>query len=356
MGCVNVDLGERSYPIYVSEQWDLESLKHVIGERRVFVISDDQVAPLYLNTIKDAIGSNYIGAYVIPAGEASKTMQMSEDVMGEMIRTGVDRKSIVIALGGGVVGDLAGFVASTYMRGVDFIQIPTSLLAMVDSSVGGKVAVNHPMGKNMIGHFYQPQGVWISIESLKTLAAREVSAGLAEVIKYGVIWDEQFFTWLEENLEGLLDLSSEKLIHAIEVSVKIKAEVVSKDEKEGGLRAILNYGHTFAHAEEVLAGYGEVLHGEAVGAGMVAASMVAYEQGKMSETEMKRVHRLIEKAKLPMRLKTSIRKDEFWQSMQGDKKSHAGVVNFVIAPKIGACELPAPIDRAFIENVLAESY
>ena len=356
MGAVNVDLGDRSYDIHVSEDWDAESLIKAVKGRRVFIISDTNVAPLYLDRVKEIIQEAFIGSYVIPAGEASKSMQQAEEVMGEMIRIGIDRKSIVLALGGGVVGDLSGFVASTFMRGVDFIQVPTSLLAMVDSSVGGKVAVNHPMGKNLIGHFYQPIGVWIASNSLKTLDKREVSAGLAEVIKYGIIWDESFFTWLEQNLNPLLSLDKEALIHAIEVSVKIKAEVVSKDEKEGGLRAILNYGHTFAHAEEVLAGYGDVLHGEAVGAGMIAASLLSKALGKMSDQDVKRIHDLIERAHLPLRLKTSIRKNEFWQAMQGDKKSHAGVVNFVVAPKLGECDLPFSVDRETIERVLAESY
>lgn len=356
MGVVNVDLGSRSYDIFVSSSIEQDSLLKVIAGRRVFVISDDHVAPLYLDQIKNILGALYVGAYVIPAGEASKSLQQAETVMGEMIRVGLDRKSLVLALGGGVVGDLAGFVAATYMRGVDFLQVPTTLLAMVDSSVGGKVAVNHPMGKNMIGQFHQPIGVWIAMETLSTLQQREIPAGIAEIIKYGVIWDAEFFSWLEQNLEQLLSLNHETLIHAIEVSVKIKAEVVSRDEKEGGLRAILNYGHTFAHAEELLSGYGEVLHGEAVGAGMVAASALAHAQGKMKKKEMDRIHRLIEKARLPLSLKTSLRKDEFWQAMQGDKKSLAGVVKFVISPEIGKCNLPEVVERDQVERVLAESY
>lgn len=356
MGIVNVDLGERSYDIFVSSSIDQDSLLKVVGKRRVFVISDDHVAPLYLDKIKNLLGSLYIGAYVIPAGEASKSMEQAETVMGEMIRVGVDRKSLVLALGGGVVGDLAGFVASTYMRGVEFLQVPTTLLAMVDSSVGGKVAVNHPMGKNMIGQFHQPIGVWIAIDTLTTLQQREIPAGIAEIIKYGVIWDAEFFAWLEQHLDELLALDHAALIHAIEISVKIKAEVVSKDEKEGGLRAILNYGHTFAHAEELLSGYGEVLHGEAVGAGMVAASSLAKAMDMMPKEDVERIHQLIKRAKLPVGLKTSLRKDEFWQAMQGDKKSQAGVVKFVIAPKIGSCNLPEAVERDLVESVLAESY
>jgi 3-dehydroquinate synthase len=356
MGVVNVDLGSRSYNIFVASNIEKDSLLEVIAKRRVFVISDDNVAPLYLEKIKNMLGSLYVGAYVIPSGEASKSLQQSETVMGEMIRVGMDRKSLVLALGGGVVGDLAGFVASTYMRGIEFLQVPTTLLAMVDSSVGGKVAVNHPMGKNMIGQFHQPIGVWIAMDTLSTLQKREIPAGIAEIIKYGVIWDADFFSWLEEHLDRLLALDHEALIHAIEVSVKIKAEVVSKDEKEGGLRAILNYGHTFAHAEELLSGYGEVLHGEAVGAGMVAASSLAQAQGTMSKQEVTRIHELVKRSHLPVSLKTSIKKDDFWQAMQGDKKSLAGVVKFVIAPEIGSCHLPEAVERDLVERVLAELY
>ena len=356
MGVVNVDLGERSYDIFISTELDEKSLLDVIGERRVFVISDENVAPFYLEKVKSVFSSLYVGAFVVPAGEASKSLEQAETVMGEMIRIGIDRKSIVVALGGGVVGDLAGFVAATYMRGVEFLQIPTTILSMVDSSVGGKVAVNHPMGKNMIGQFYQPIGVWIATETLATLDQREIPAGIAEIIKYGVIWDESFFVWIEKQLEKLMNLDHAALIEAIEISVKIKSEVVSRDEKEGGLRAILNYGHTFGHAEELLSGYGEVLHGEAVGAGMVAASSLSHTLGRMSKEEVDRVHKLIGRAKLPMRLKTSLRKDEFWIAMQGDKKSHAGTVKFVLAPEIGKCNLPEAIDRDIVEDVLAKSY
>jgi len=356
MAQVEVELGDRSYPVVIETKLDASKLLEAIGERRAFIISDTHVASLYLNKVKTMLAERAIGAYVIAAGEASKSLEQTEAVIGEMMGVGADRKSIVIALGGGVVGDLAGFVASTYMRGIDFIQIPTTILAMVDSSVGGKVAVNHPLGKNIIGHFHQPIAVFIATDMLKTLPAREVSAGIAEVIKYGVIWDEAFFTWLELHLDELMALKHEVLIEAIQVSVKTKAEIVSKDEREGGLRAILNFGHTFAHAEELLSGYGEILHGEAVGAGMVAACVLSQALGKMSPAETQRVTCLIQRAKLPSRLSTSLQKDNFWLAMQGDKKSHAGVVNFVLAPKLGQCEMPQMVERALVERMLAESY
>jgi 3-dehydroquinate synthase len=252
-----------------------------------------------------------------------------------------------------VVGDLAGYVAAAYMRGVPFIQMPTSLLAMVDSSVGGKVAVNHALGKNMIGHFYQPEGVWMSTNALKTLPERELRAGLGEVLKYGIIMDAPFFTWLESHVDELLTLNPEALTHVLQRSVECKAEVVAKDEREGGLRAILNLGHTFGHAEEVLAGYGVVLHGEAVAAGMIAAMQVAVKLGQATQAEADRVRALVNKLSLPTELtQWASQKDAFWLAMQGDKKSEGGDVKFVISRGIGACDLPVTLGRDLVEGVL----
>ena len=349
---VNVDLGDRSYGIFIDQTVDAVSLQKVIAGRRCYVISDSHVAPLYAESISALLG-NVLGMSVVEAGEASKSLVIAERLFGEMIQAQADRKTVVVALGGGVVGDLAGYVAAAYMRGVPFVQVPTSLLAMVDSSVGGKVAVNHALGKNMIGHFYQPEGVWMSTDALKTLPERELRAGLGEVLKYGIIMDAEFFGWLETHVDDLLALDGSALTHVLQRSVECKAEVVTKDEREGGLRAILNLGHTFGHAEEVLAGYGVVLHGEAVAAGMVAAMQVAVTLGQATQVEADRVRALVEKLSLPTQLtQWTERKDAFWLAMQGDKKSEGGDVKFVISRGIGACDLPITLKRDLVEGVL----
>lgn len=349
---VNVDLGERSYDIVIDTGIDETTIRQIISGRRCYVISDSHVAPLYFDGVSKILGE-VLGSSVVEAGEASKSLSVAEKIFGEMIQAQADRKTVVVALGGGVVGDLAGYVAAAYMRGVPFVQMPTSLLAMVDSSVGGKVAVNHALGKNMIGHFYQPEGVWMSRDCLKTLPERELRAGLGEVLKYGIIMDEDFFSWFESSVESLLALDEQAITKVLKRSVECKAEVVSKDEKEGGIRAILNLGHTFGHAEEVLAGYGEVLHGEAVGAGMVAAMGVAVKLGQATDQEATRVKCLVEKLGLPTVLKQWYKnKDAFWTAMQGDKKSEGGQVKFVISKGIGACDLPKALDRELVEEVL----
>lgn len=350
---VEVDLGARSYPIHIAPGVDGASLQAVMNGRRSFIISDENVAPLYLSQVQEHLG-NCIGSSVVPAGETSKRLSVAEDVFGDLLEARADRKTVVVALGGGVVGDLAGFVASTYMRGVPFVQIPTTLLSMVDSSVGGKVAVNHPRGKNMIGRFYQPEGVWMAMDFLKTLSPREMRAGFAEVIKYGLIQDADFFGWLEQHGQRVLAQYPEALLYALERSVRCKADVVSRDEEEGGLRAILNLGHTFGHAEEMLSGYGEVLHGEAVGAGMRAAMALALRLGQASEEDLRRTEAMLKGSELPLVLRQAKRKDEFWAAMQGDKKSEAGEVKFVLTRGIGGCDLPRGIDRNTVEALLKE--
>ncbi len=350
---VDVDLAERTYPIWISESFLGQKLSEQLAGRPFFVISDDHVAPLYLDKFFAAI-PGMLGSFAVTPGETSKSLDVASAIYGEMIRCNADRKTAVVALGGGVVGDLAGFVAASFMRGVPFIQVPTSLLAMVDSSVGGKVAVNHPLGKNMIGHFYQPEAVLIFTDSLKTLPARELRAGLAEVIKYGIIMDEAFFAWIEQNHQNLLELCPRAISHAIERSVNCKAEVVAKDEKEGGIRAILNLGHTFGHAEELLAGYGVILHGEAIAAGMVTAMDIAVDLGSATPEEASRVRKLFEHLDLPIQL-SQFRQDRerFWTVMQGDKKSVGGEVRFVISKGIGDCHLPQPLARDLVEGILS---
>ena len=348
---VNVDLGDRSYPILIGRGILREGLEP-FSSRRTFIITDETVASHYLEEVKEILGDRCIGSSIIPSGEGSKSLTQAEKVFGDLLESRADRKTLIIALGGGVVGDLAGFVASTFMREVPFVQVPTTLLAMVDSSVGGKVAVNHPKGKNMIGRFFQPEAVVMSWDVLTTLHPRELRAGLAEVIKYGIIMDADFFDWIEANITQLLELHGESIEEALERSVQCKADVVAKDEKEGGLRAILNLGHTFGHAEEVLAGYGKILHGEAVAAGMIAALRCSAAFNQASKDDLSRTIDLISACDLPTKLSTWKQTDAFWSAMEGDKKSEAGVVNFVLSKGIGDCDLPRPIDRSTIEGIL----
>ena len=348
---LRVQLKDRSYDIHIA--CECPQLEQIEPENKVFIISDLNVEALYLETFIGA-AKNVLGNYSIKPGEQSKSLSQAEDIFTAMIKAGADRATVVIALGGGVVGDLAGFVAATFMRGVPFYQCPTTLLAMVDSSVGGKVAVNHKLGKNIIGNFYQPKGVYISTDTLKTLPKREFAAGLAEVIKYGIIRDAPFFTWLEENKDKLLNLDQKALSHIINISAKTKADIVSQDECErNGLRALLNLGHTFAHAEETLSGYGKILHGEAVAAGMVTACHVSEKLGKMPIEECHRVIKLIEGFDLPTNLTQLNCFESFWKCMEGDKKNQNGKVHFIIPESIGVCNPPVAIEKNIIEEALA---
>jgi 3-dehydroquinate synthase len=301
---LNVDLGERSYPIYIGSgllgQAELIT-RHILGQSAL-IVSNDTVAPLYLEAVQQALESKKIrqDKIILADGEQHKTMASVETILDLLLSNRHDRRSTIIALGGGVIGDIAGFAASIYQRGVNFIQIPTTLLSQVDSSVGGKTGVNHPLGKNMIGAFYQPQCVVADIGSLRTLPPRELSAGLAEVIKYGLICDAGFFDWLEINIGGLLAGDEDLLAQAVLVSCQNKARVVELDEREGGLRAILNLGHTFGHAIETTMGYGKWLHGEAVAAGMVMAIDLSIREGSVDEQVRQRGVALLEQAGLPV--------------------------------------------------------
>ncbi len=353
---IRVELGKRSYTVHISGTLDAPSLRAVLAGRRAFIVSDRHVAACHLQELKQSLGQN-CGVHLIKPGERSKSLAVAEALYTALAKWGADRRTCLIALGGGVVGDLAGFVAATYMRGIPFIQIPTSLLAMVDSSVGGKVAVDHPRGKNLIGCFYQPESVWIAVGLLKTLPRRELSAGLAEVLKYGLIRDAKFFAWLEANLDNILALEPAALTHAIATSVRIKAGVVSKDEFETtGLRSILNFGHTFAHAEELLSGYQGILHGEAVAAGMVAALRLGAAVGPMQAARAAqltaRLVALLEKAKLPVRLQHAGNFEAFFRAMQGDKKAEAGRVRFVLLKALGRAGLPREVEEKAVAGVL----
>ena len=320
---LNVDLGERSYPIYIGTglvgETDLIA-DHILGSSAL-IVSNTRVAPLYLDPVKQALdncGTRH-DEIILEDGEQHKTLASVETIIDQLLRQRHDRRTTLIALGGGVVGDIAGFAASIYQRGVNFIQIPTTLLSQVDSSVGGKTGVNHPLGKNMIGAFYQPQCVIADIGTLDTLPARELSAGLAEVIKYGLIADAEFFAWLEQNMAGLAAGDHGLLARSVLVSCQTKARVVELDEREAGLRAILNLGHTFGHAIETVMGYGNWLHGEAVAAGMMMAIDLSIREGWIDERVRSRSAALLEQAGLPLAPPQEISPEQFLECMAIDK-------------------------------------
>lgn len=341
---VRVELGERSYEIEISKG-SLDSLgahvKALSPSPVVAIVSNPTVWKLYggraVSSLKDAGLQAF--EVLIPDGEEYKTMLWAEHILAEFLKHRLDRKSVIIALGGGVVGDIAGFSASVYMRGIRFVQVPTTLLSQVDSSVGGKTGVNHQLGKNMIGTFWQPSFVLIDIETLKTLPGREFSAGMAEVIKYGVIWDARFFGYLDKNFAEIKALSAEHLTAIIKRSCEIKAEVVSTDERESGLRAILNYGHTIGHAVETLTGYTKYLHGEAVAIGMVAEAEMSRISGSATAEDVGRIKKLLEKYGLPTEMPTSIGPRELTDAMMIDKKTVAGKINIALPTEIGKVKI-----------------
>ena len=358
METVHIDLDERSYPIVIAE--DLLALsptwQALPKAAAALVVTNDVVAPLYLSTLKQALSSKYAQVHevVLPDGEAHKDWQTLNLIFDVLLTHGCDRKTVLFALGGGVVGDMTGFAAASYMRGVPFVQVPTTLLSQVDSSVGGKTAINHPLGKNMIGAFYQPQLVVCDLATLDTLPQRELSAGLGEIIKYGPIADMQFFDWLEQNINGLLSRDRTLLAHAVKRSVEIKAWVVGQDEKEAGLRAILNFGHTFGHAIEAGMGYGNWLHGEGVAAGMVMAAELSKRLGMVDEHFVLRLRTLIERAGLPVRGAIIDAKDNagrYLELMRVDKKSEAGEIRFVLIDGAGQAVMRSAPD-ALVREVI----
>lgn len=334
---VHIDLGDRSYPIVIAANVvaNPATFTHCPAATQALIVTNTTVAPLYAQQLKGALTSKYqhVHTVVLPDGEAHKDWQTLNLIFDALLAHGCDRKTVLFALGGGVVGDMTGFAAASYMRGVPFVQVPTTLLSQVDSSVGGKTAINHPLGKNMIGAFYQPQLVVCDLASLDTLPAREVSAGLAEIIKYGPIADMAFFEWLETHVDALRALDREALLHAVQRSVEIKAWVVGQDEKEAGLRAVLNFGHTFGHAIEAGMGYGHWLHGEGVGAGMVMAAHLSERLGLVDAQFVQRLTRLIERAGLPTRgavLDAQDNAGAYLEHMRVDKKAEAGSIRFVL--------------------------
>jgi len=335
---LHVDLGERSYPIYIGQGLlDDPSLyqRHVLS-RQVMVVTNETVAPLYMERVERALAGFHTRSVILPDGEVYKTLEVWNRIFDALLAHRFDRRCTLIALGGGVIGDMAGFAAACYQRGVAFIQVPTTLLAQVDSSVGGKTGVNHPLGKNMIGAFYQPRCVIADTGSLGSLDDRQLSAGLAEVIKYGLIDDPEFFDWLEQQMDRLMGRQPEALAYAIERSCLDKARIVAADEKEAGQRALLNLGHTFGHAIETGVGYGEWLHGEAVGAGMCMAARLSARLGWLSADDERRVSALVERAGLPTVPPPSLGAERFLDLMAVDKKVQDGRLRLVLLHGIGA--------------------
>ncbi len=357
MKTFDVQLGERSYPIYIGSELLFQQgliLKHIPGQH-VFIISNDKVAPLYLNYVLDACKNFKCDHQVLPDGEQYKTLGSMQEIYTSLLENHCDRNTTLIALGGGVVGDITGFAAATYQRGIHFIQIPTTLLAQVDSSVGGKTGVNHALGKNMIGSFHQPQCVIADQALLNTLDDRELSAGIAEIIKYGLIRDAEFFTWLENNMQKLVDRDSEALAYAVYRSCKNKAEIVAEDELEqSGKRALLNFGHTFGHAIETGVGYGNWLHGEAVAYGMLMAMRLSIKIGWINEQDYLRVEKLLQKANLPTQAPDNLSPEKFIHLMSVDKKVRDGKLYLVLLNKIGVAILTANFKHSLLEETLDE--
>lgn len=334
---VSIALGDRSYPILIGSHLlgDSHTFAALPKASTAFIVSNTTVAPLYAQRLATALAAQYqmVHQVTLPDGEEFKTWETLNQIFDALLSQGSDRKTVLFALGGGVVGDMTGFAAASFMRGVPFVQVPTTLLAQVDSSVGGKTGINHPLGKNMVGAFYQPLMVVCDLDTLRTLPDRELSAGLGEIIKYGPIADAQFLDWIEGNLPQLLARDSDALAHAVKRSCEIKAWVVGQDERESGLRAILNFGHTFGHAIEAGLGYGKWLHGEAVGCGMVMAAHLSQRLGLVDAAFVSRLTALVRNAGLPVKgpiLDARDNAGRYLALMRLDKKSEAGEIRFVV--------------------------
>ena len=357
---VDVALGNRSYGIVIGSGLadDIVSFVRAAGySARGMIVTDTNIAPLYAAQTAELLARAGIRAEVVsvPAGESAKSLTQANELFTRAIEMGLDRKSPIIALGGGVVGDLAGFVAATYMRGVPFIQLPTSLLAQVDSSVGGKVAVNHPLGKNLIGAFHQPDAVFMDLDVLKTLPAREIATGLGEIIKYGIICDADFFAWLEEHRADVLALEPAAAMHMIARSCAIKADVVRQDEREGGLRRILNFGHTIAHAIEKETGYVRYRHGEAVAIGMAGAAELSAQMGLLCTQECQRIKRVIEAMELPIKA-AGVTADAMYADLFHDKKTVGNRIHWVLAERIGTVSVRSDVPEHLIRKILLGLY
>ncbi len=349
-----VELGDRSYPIYIGAGLlnQPELLSQHIKARQVVIVSNATIAPLYLDKILKNLLKFDVETVILPDGEQFKTLEYVTRIFDKLLACKFSRNATLIALGGGVIGDMGGFAAACYQRGIAFLQIPTTLLAQVDSSVGGKTGVNHPLGKNMIGAFYQPQCVIADADVLDTLDDRQLSAGLAEVIKYGLIRDIGFFEWLENNINKLLARDKNALAYAIEQSCLNKADVVAEDETETGVRATLNLGHTFGHAIETGTGYGTYLHGEAVAIGTCQAADLSRRKGWLNDADVERIITLFKRCNLPAYPPEEIDSDRFLELMSVDKKNVNGQIRLILLTKIGAATLPIDVDLNSLKQTL----
>ena len=355
MQTLRVELGERAYPIHIGEGLlsDAGLLAPHLEQPRVAVVTNTTVAPLYLQQLSTALRAQGVAviSIVLEDGERYKDWATLNRIYDALLEQRCDRKTTLIALGGGVIGDLAGFAAATYMRGIPFIQVPTTLLAQVDSSIGGKTGINHRLGKNMIGAFYQPRVVLADTAVLKTLPPRELSAGLAEVIKHGLIRDEAVVAWLEQNVDSLLACDAQALAHAVRRCCEIKAAVVAEDERETGVRALLNFGHTFGHAIESGLGYGNWLHGEAVAAGMAMAGDLSRRMGLIAQSDAQRIVALLERAGLPV-AQPGIAPARLLELMAVDKKTEGGRLRFILLDRIGAASLRDQVPAELLQQAL----
>ncbi|PAU75989.1 3-dehydroquinate synthase [Halomonas salipaludis] len=354
---LNVELGERSYPIHIGAgllggpQW----LTPYLAGRQVMVVTNEVVAPHYLERFKAGLPADLeVRELVLPDGEATKTLEHVSRIWDALLEAGFNRRCTLVALGGGVIGDMVGFAAAGYQRGVAFLQVPTTLLSQVDSSVGGKTGVNHPLGKNMIGAFWQPRAVLIDTDTLVTLPPRELSAGLAEVIKYGLIRDADFLAWLEANMAALRALDQAALREAIRRSCALKAEIVAADETEQGVRALLNLGHTFGHAIEAHQGYGNWLHGEAVGTGMLMAAELSRRLGWLSEADVARSRRIVAAAGLPEAAPAAMGVDDFLSRMRLDKKNIDARLRLILLRGLGDACLDDQTPPSLLEALLRD--
>jgi 3-dehydroquinate synthase len=355
MESLSVALGSRSYPIHIGSGLigSANLYAPYVGGGSAAVVTNGVVAPLYLKTVKQAIAAAgaRVAEIVVPDGEQVKSWRGVEQVIDALLDARIGRDSLVVALGGGVVGDLAGFAAAVYQRGVPYLQLPTTLLAQVDSSVGGKTAINHARGKNMIGAFHQPSAVISDVATLDTLPERELRAGIAEVIKHGLALDAAFFGWLEEHVERLVARDRAALVHAVRRSCELKARIVAQDERESGARALLNFGHTFGHAIEAASGYGNWLHGEAIAAGMVMASELSARMGLLSGRDALRARQLLKRAGLPV-TPPALAAHELMELMALDKKAAKGRTRFVVLEAIGRAALRADVDDAAVRQAI----
>lgn len=351
---ITVDLGHRSYPVYIGKNiLDSRDLfASVIQSQQVLIITNSTLAPIYLGRLEKTLADFRPHSFIIEDGESYKNLQVVNDIITELLTLKFSRNCNLVALGGGVVGDITGFSAACYQRGINYVQVPTTLLAQVDSAVGGKTAVNHELGKNMIGAFHQPAAVFSDSQVLTTLPHRELVAGLAEVIKYGMIRDVSFFKWLEDNIHLLLQRDHDALQYAIEHSCRNKAEIVGLDEKENGVRALLNFGHTFGHAVETGLNYRHWLHGEAVGLGMLMAAYLSFRCRWLAEDSLQRIRMLLQKTGLPLSLPPGIDAENVRELMSVDKKARDGQLHLVLLRDIGKAEVTNRYDETLLEETL----